>query len=589
MIQDLKHVPYNSGVYQFFNDKEIIYIGKAKNLNKRVRSYFTKAFKDRKTEQIKKQAIRVETFTTHSETEALILEQQLIKEYKPKFNILLRDDKTYPFILFDSNHEYPSIVLKRSKQAVSENYFGPYTSAKLVREQIKELQKIFKLRNCADSTFANRSRPCIEYQMKRCSAPCVNFIGRENYQEDISAAKQYLTTEKKELKKILTKKMQAHAEKLEFEEADRYHKRINGILALEEEAAASVLPITIDLWHASFTSEATGIAKLSVRDGKIQATKTYFLNESHAEDLDAMFQSVIFHHYRFLHHLPPKLFISNKLRETNILKKALQQKFATNISLLNQAPKGCTSFTKLARLNSKQAILNQQLKPAKFANAFKDLQKLCNLDSEDLILDCIDISHFAGANPKAAIVRFLPNGADKMNYRAYNIPKDLGGNDTGSIIFALNKRMQDKNSPPSVILIDGGIHQLNAAMQANNFNQTKLLAIKKGSKRKALTETIYSIGGQEDIPIRSDLFTLLTKARDEAHRFAIKANRNSKLKLMKGGKLDTIRGIGPKKRNMLLKKYGSLKKILLQSFDELISNPGINETIATKLLELRNS
>ncbi len=201
MIADLKHVPTNPGVYQFFNDKEIIYIGKAKNLNKRVRSYFTKAIKDRKTEQIKQQAIRVETFTTHSETEALILEQQLIKEYKPKFNILLRDDKTYPFIFFASKHAYPSIHLKRSKQAVSEDYYGPYTSAKLVRDQLKELQKIFKLRNCADSTFANRSRPCIEYQMKRCSAPCVDFISKEDYLEDISAAKQYLTAEKKQLKK----------------------------------------------------------------------------------------------------------------------------------------------------------------------------------------------------------------------------------------------------------------------------------------------------------------------------------------------------------------------------------------------------
>jgi excinuclease ABC subunit C len=161
MITDLKHVPPNPGVYQFFNDKEIIYIGKAKNLNKRVRSYFTKAIKDRKTEQIKQKAIRVETFTTHSETEALILEQQLIKEYKPKFNILLRDDKTYPFIFFASKHVYPSIHLKRSKQAVNEDYYGPYTSAKLVRDQLKELQKIFKLRNCEDSTFANRSRPCI--------------------------------------------------------------------------------------------------------------------------------------------------------------------------------------------------------------------------------------------------------------------------------------------------------------------------------------------------------------------------------------------------------------------------------------------
>jgi excinuclease ABC subunit C len=587
MIADLKHVPSNPGVYQFFNDKEIIYIGKAKNLNKRVRSYFTKAIKDRKTEQIKQQAIRVETFTTHSETEALILEQQLIKEYKPKFNILLRDDKTYPFIFFASKHAYPSIHLKRSKQAVSEDYYGPYTSAKLVRDQLKELQKIFKLRNCADSTFANRSRPCIEYQMKRCSAPCVDFISKEDYLEDISAAKQYLTAEKKQLKKILTKKMELHANKLEFEEADHFRKRLHSILALEEEAAVSIKPITLDVWHASFTKDATGIAKLSVREGKIQATKTYFLKENHSENLDTMFQSVLFHHYRFLHHLPPKLFIANALKETNLLGQALQQKFATSFTLLSKTPAGGSSFTKLAKLNSSQTILNQQPKPAKFANAFRELQKLCKLSNTELILDCVDISHHAGANPKAAIVRFTEKGADKTCYRAYNIPKDLGGNDAGSIIFALNKRLQKKNKPPSIILIDGGNQQLNAAKQADNLNNISLLAIKKGSNRKALTETIYSIRGQEEVSIRSDLFSLLTQARDEAHRYAIKANRNATLKSIKGGKLDTIKGIGPIKRNMLIKKYGSLKNILNQSTKDISSNPGINQSLAKAILELK--
>jgi excinuclease ABC subunit C len=586
MIKDLKHVPSNPGVYQFFNNKEIIYIGKAKNLNKRVRSYFTKAIKDRKTEQIKKQAIRVETFTTHTETEALILEQQLIKEYKPKFNILLRDDKTFPFILFDSQHEYPAISLKRTKQALSEDYYGPYTNVKLAREQIKVLQKIFKLRNCADSTFANRSRPCIEYQMKRCSAPCVNLISKEDYQDDISAAKQYLTAEKKQLKKILTEKMQAHADKLQFEEADHYHKRINSILALEEEAAVSIHPITLDIWHSSFINQASGIAQISVREGKIQATKTYFLNESHADSLDAMFQGVLFHHYRFLHQLPSKLFIANKLKEADLLKQALEKKFATNFIFYSNTPKGCSPFIKLAKLNSNQVIINHQLKPAKFANAFWELRKLLKLESEELILDCVDVSHHSGTYPKAAIVRFTPKGADKMSYRTYNIPKDLGGNDTGSIIFALNKRLQNKIRPPTVILIDGGTQQLNAAKQANNLNTTKLLAIKKGSQRKALTETIYSIRGQEEISIGSDLFALLAKARDEAHRFAINANRTANHRSIRSSKLDTIIGLGPKRKMALMKRFKSIDSILSASTHDLLSTKGITKNIVTAIKNL---
>jgi len=586
MIADLKEVPSKPGVYQFFNDKEIIYIGKAKNLNKRVRSYFTKAIKDRKTEQIKQQAIRVETFTTHSETEALILEQQLIKEYKPKFNILLRDDKTYPFIFFESKHAYPSIHLKRSKQAVSEDYYGPYTSAKLVRDQLKELQKIFKLRNCADSTFANRSRPCIEYQMKRCSAPCVDFISKEDYLEDITSAKEYLTAEKKQLKIILNKKMDAHAKKLEFEEAEHFRKRLISIIAIEEEGALSIKPITLDFWHASFTKDATGIAKIAVRDGKIQATKTYFLKENHSKNLDTMFQSVLFHHYRFLHNLPPRLYISNALKEKRLLQQALKQKFAKSVTFVGKTPVGGSSFTKLAKLNSSQVIINQQPKPAKFVSAFKELQKLFQLSTSDLILDCIDISHHAGSNPKAAIVRFTEHGPDKKNYRIYNVPNELGGNDNGSIIFALNKRLQNKNSPPSVILIDGGAQQLNAAKQVNNIYNISLLAIKKGANRKALAETIYTTKGRLEISIRSDLFALLIKVRDEAHRFAIRANRNAKLKKMSFGKLETISGIGPKKRNMLINKYGSLKNVLNQSQEELASNPGLNQSLANAILKL---
>jgi len=271
----------------------------------------------------------------------------------------------------------------------------------------------------------------------------------------------------------------------------------------------------------------------------------------------------------------------------HLLKTALEKKFETNFTFLSNSPRGSSSFIKLARLNSSQAILNQQHKPAKFANAFIGLQKLCKLSAAEIILDCIDISHHSGSNPKASIVRFTINGADKSYYRAYNIPKGLGGNDTGSITFALNKRLQQKNKPPSVILIDGGIQQLNAAKQANNLNNICLLAIKKGSNRKALTETIYSTKGQEDIPIRSELFSFLVKARDEAHRFAIKANRNAKLNQIKGGKLDTIKGIGPMKRNILIKKYGSLKNILKQSPNQLTGNTGISYKLAKAILKLK--
>ena len=361
MIKDLSHVPNKPGVYQFFDNSQIIYIGKAKDLKKRVRSYFTPAIKDRKTEQIKKQAIRVETFATHSETEALILEQQLIKEYKPKFNILLRDDKTYPFIYFLGQHDFPSINLKRSKQAINENFYGPYTNARLVRDQIKELQKIFKLRNCSNSTFNNRSRPCIEYQMKRCSAPCVNMISKSDYAEDVSSAKRYLTSEKKYIKKMLKEKMYQHSELLQFEEADMFKKRLESITSLEDETSINIYPLDIDIWHSTF-GDSIGVAKISVRDGKVRSTKTHLVELAEVSNIDSLFRRILFHNYTHKNQLPNKILIANKLCERALLQRALSKALNSNLKILSKTPKGGKRFLELAKLNSNQILLNSQQK-----------------------------------------------------------------------------------------------------------------------------------------------------------------------------------------------------------------------------------
>ena len=582
MINDLTHVPNKPGVYQFFDSSTIIYIGKAKDLKKRVRSYFTPAIKDRKTEQIKKKAIKVETFTTHSETEALILEQQLIKEYKPKFNILLRDDKTYPFIHFLGNHDFPSIQLKRSKQAIDENFFGPYTNARLVRDQIKELQKIFKLRNCSNSTFNNRSRPCIEYQMKRCSAPCVNNISKSDYAEDVSSAQRYLTTEKKHVKKLLKDRMLKYSELLKFEEADRCKKRLESIISLEDEASINVHPLDIDIWHASFKHK-TGLAKISVRDGKVRSTKTYLIDADASPEIDNVFRRAIFHNYLNKNLIPEKIFIANKILEKELLQEALKKTFNKELKILKNAPKGSKSYVDLAKLNSKQILINSENKESPFESGFNELVRKFNFKSNNLTLDCIDISHHSGSNPKAGIVRFNSNGPDKKLYRSYNLPKELGGNDSGSLIFAIKKRFKAKDLNPSIILVDGGKVQLNAIISEIKNKNILILAIEKGSQRKALTETIYSINGQESVKNSSRLFNLLAKARDEAHRFAIKHNRIAKQKSVKRSKLDEIKGIGPIIKGRLFREFGSFKSIKKASVAELTSIKGINCSLALKI------
>ena len=586
MIKDLSHVPNKPGVYQFFDSSKIIYIGKAKDLNKRVRSYFTPAIKDRKTEQIKKQAIKVETFATHSETEALILEQQLIKEYKPKFNILLRDDKTYPFIYFLGSHDFPSIHLKRSKQAIDENFFGPYTNARLVRDQIKELQKIFRLRNCSNSTFSNRSRPCIEYQMKRCSAPCVNLISKSDYAEDISSAQRYLTSEKKHIKKILKEKMQHHSGLLEFEEAARYKKRLDSIISLEDEASINIHPLDIDIWHGSFDHK-TGLAKISVRDGKVRSTKTYLIDSDASSEIDNVFRRAIFHNYLHKSQIPNKILIANKISERKLLQEALEKTFKKKVNIFVKAPKGSKSFLDLAKLNSKQTIINSEKKEPPMKLAFDELIKKFKLNIVNPTLDCIDISHHSGSNPKAGIIRLNINGPDKKLYRAYNIPKRLGGNDPGSIAYAINKRLEKEYENPSILLVDGGKAQLNALTKKIKNTDILLLAIEKGSKRKVLTENIYSINGQESIEVNSRLFNLLIKARNEAHRFAIKANRNAKRVNMKLSILDSIKGIGPKTKERLFNEFKSINAILNADKNYLLKIKGVDGRIANEIRKLK--
>ena len=586
MIEDLSHVPNKPGVYQFFDKSKIIYIGKAKDLNKRVRSYFTPAIKDRKTEQIKKQAIKVETFATHSETEALILEQQLIKEYKPKFNILLRDDKTYPFIYFSDKHDFPQIQLKRSKQATNENFFGPYTNARLVRNQIKELQKVFKIRNCSNSTFSNRSRPCIEFQMKRCSAPCVKLISKSDYAEDILSAKRYLTSEKKHVKKMLKEKMHRYSEQLQFEEADRYKKRLESIISLEDETSINIHPLDIDIWHGSF-EDKTGLAKISVRDGRVRSTKTYLINSDLSSEIDSVFRRALFHNYSNKNQIPSKILIANKILERELLQEALEKIYKTSVNVLIKAPKSSKSFLDLAKLNSKQTLINSENREPTMKQAFDELIQKFNLDIANPTLDCIDISHHSGTNPKAGIVRLSIKGLDKKLYRAYDIPKELGGNDIGSITFAINKRLEKKEENPSIILVDGGKAQLNAIVPLLKNRDVLVLAIEKGSKRKLLTESVYSMDGQESINTNSKLFSLLTKARDEAHRFAIKANRIAKLKNVRNSILDSISGLGPKTKQRLFERFKSINVILNANEYDLISVKGVSKGIAKEIIKLK--
>ncbi len=588
MALDLIQVPNTPGIYKFFSKNKIIYIGKAKDLKKRVSSYFGKSFKDRKTQQIKILTDKVETFSTTTEAEALLLEQSLIKENLPRFNILLRDDKTYPYVHFSMDHKYPSISMKRSKHAVSKNFYGPFISAQAVKSTIKDLQKIYQIRNCSDTTFSNRSRPCIEHQMKRCSAPCVDFISELSYQSDIVSSQRYLSSSGRKTKSLMKAQMRKLAEQQEFEKANEIKKRIRSLDLLHQEQSINSSLVSIDFFACVSKLNRTGICILSVRDGKIRGTKTHYLRGNQSKDIDSLFQSLIFSYYQNSFSLPKKIILNIKLNNPQLIKEALRIKFGKTILISSSINSNTRKIAKLGQLNANQVIDNRVNQSAKYSFAIKDLRTNLGIVRKNLTIEGFDISHHSGQNAVASSVRFASNGPEKTKYRLYNIPIELSGNDTGSMKHVLERRINkaDINPLPDIVLIDGGQLQLDVALDIFSQLLKKspvILSIVKGSKRVRATETILSKDGIIEMPKNSAGFKMLQQIRDESHRFAINSNRNKKKKSVKFSSLDKVSGVGLIRKKKLIKTFKSLKAIKEASVKELCMVEGISIKLAKEI------
>jgi excinuclease ABC subunit C len=588
MAIDLKQVPNTPGIYKFFSKNKIIYIGKAKNLKKRVSSYFGKSFKDRKTHQIRILTDNIETFSTNSEAEALLLEQSLIKENLPRFNILLRDDKTYPYIHFSMDHKYPSISMKRSKHAVSKNFFGPFVSAQAVKATIKDLQKIYQIRNCSDTTFNNRSRPCIEHQMQRCSAPCVNLISEVSYQGDILSSQHYLSSSGKKTKLFMTAQMHKLAEQQEFERAQEIKKRIQSLDLLQQEQSFHSSLISVDFFACVSKLDRTGICILSVRDGKIRGTKTHYLKGNQLIDIDSLFQSLIFSYYQNSFSLPEKIILNIKPGNLSLIKQAIKLKFGKQVLISATTNHDVRRVAKLAKLNANQVIENRVNQAEKYLFATKDLILNLGINSKDLTIEGFDISHHGGKDAVASAVRFSSRGPEKKKYRLFNIPKELSGNDVGSMKHVLERRINNmsKNPLPDIILIDGGKLQLGAALSIFSALVKKppmILSIVKGSRRVRSTETILSKDGIIEMLKDSSGFLLLQQVRDESHRFAISSNRKKKNMSTKKSSLDNIKGLGPKKKKDLMNYFKSIQSIKSASVDDLCKVSGISIKLAREI------
>ena len=589
MAVNLKKIPENPGIYKFFHNSEIIYIGKAKNLKKRVSSYFGNSKKDRKTNQIKNLTDQVETFSTKNEVEALLLEQSLIKENKPKFNILLRDDKTYPYIFFSDSHEYPSIVLKRTKKAVDEQYFGPFVSSFAVKKSIKEIQKVFKLRNCSDSTFASRSRPCIEYQMNRCSAPCVGHISKNQYAEDLIEAKNYLISSDSQTIKKLEREINIYSKRLEFEKAASARDKLRRINIIQEEQSVTTKAKDIDIFSVAEDSGYLGICTVVVRKGKIRGTKTHLIKKGYYESIDQVYESALINFYNTNPDIPKKILTTDFVLSKDIICKALFHKTNNKIKIISTPSKDIRPIFNLCKSNAKQIISNHLSKEEKYTFAINKLRKSLGLKKLTKI-EAYDISHLNQDNAVASCVVFTKKGANKKKYRLFNIPKHIAGNDIGSLEHALSRRLKyydDAHTKPDLLLIDGGKNQLKfsqSLIQNSKHSDIKVISIAKGVNRIRATETILSNDGVIELDKNSKAYLLLQEIRDESHRFAITAQRKKKKKSITKSFLDDIHGIGQITKKNLLRKYKNIKNIKAAKLEELMTIKGINEKIAKAII-----
>ena len=593
----LATVPQQPGVYRMLNAAgTVIYVGKAKDLKKRLSSYFRKEVDSIKTRALVSQIAQVEYTLTHSETEALILENNLIKEYLPKYNVLLRDDKSYPYILL-SGHKHPRISSHRGPRKVPGQYFGPYPNAGAVWHSLKTLQKIFPIRQCEDGFYRARTRPCLQYQLKLCSAPCVGKISDQDYSEQVRLAALFLSGKNQQVIDDLVQKMNSASEQLQFEAAAAYRDQISALRRVQEQQHVSGEHEELDAIGFSLQGQTAVVHVLFVRDRKILGSKSYYPKVPADTDAAEVLSAFLLQFYLSGHseqQIPKEIVLPLEIPDTEALADAIS-KLAEHKVRLTYAKRGeKAQYLALAQKNAVIALDSRQSLAQKMRARYQALQQQLALDSAIGRMECFDISHTMGQATIASCVVFDGEGPYKQEYRRYNVTGVTAGDDYGAMRFALDKRygkLSDESKIPDIVFIDGGQGQLNIALeQFANWPHTKkplLIGVAKGVSRKAGLETLilWDSGRSIHLPEDSPALHLIQQIRDEAHRFAITGHRNKRGKALLKSPLENIAGIGEKRRQALLQYLGGLQGVLKASVAELCKVPGISKQQAEKIYQ----
>ena len=581
----LREVPNSPGVYRFLDESMYpIYIGKAKSLSKRLASYFRISSRSEKINKLIEAANFIEMSLTNTELESLLHEQYLIKNYKPKFNVQFKDDKGYPWIKIETNSAFPSAKSFLGKKKDNGKFFGPFPNSYAVRDALKLIQKTFKLRNCSDSYFKNRSRPCLQHEIGRCSAPCVGLINEEDYRNEVRGADLLLSGRSEDLVKEFYDKMDDFASKRQYEKAAVYRDRISALRDIQRTQSIAGYSRNRD---AIYLSELKGKQKIgvsSVNGGWVTGHKNFILEGGIEED-DSL-ECFISRHYLSIKNCPSLLIVGQELRNKNLIENALSDAHGRKISIITKLSKKDKGLLEICKTNTEFTLKRSKTDPDidyKLEALKKELQI-----KEIETIESYDISHHSGDGAVGACVVYSPSGKAKSLYRTYNISKKNSGNDIGSMLELVERRFSSKkNKIPSLMIIDGGrVHlmQVQKKIQEIGYSSINMISISKGVRRKASFDSIHLTRGESKIVKEGSVFhNFIQEIRDETHRYAISSQKRKVAKSSLGSSIDKLYGVGDSRKKLLLRYFGSLEQIKRASVDDLSEVSGIGKVTAKSI------
>ena len=585
----------NPGVYRMLNEKnEILYVGKAKNLPNRLKNYISEKNLPIRTERMLSQTKNIEVTTTSNESEALLLEANLIKKYRPKFNILLRDDKSFPYIFISKNEKWPQLTKHRGKKTREGYYFGPFASAGSVNWTIKILQKIFLLRVCDESIFKNRQRPCILYQIKRCSAPCVGYVDPNSYKKLVDNSIKFISGKSRNIQKDLSKEMEIASKELDYEKAAVLRDRIKALTQIQSSQNVNATNLSeADVIAAYKESGKSCVQVFFFRSKQNWGNQSFFPKHDPDESLSKILSSFVIQFYE--NKSVPKLIVLNKeISDQKLIEKTLEIKENKSVSIKIAKKGNELKVSVMAEKNAKEALTRKVYETESNRNLFEELANKFSLKSNISLVEVYDNSHLQGSNSVGALIAFGSEGFIKKRYRKFNIKSENIKNDDYAMLKEVlcrrfSKTIKDtKNvlSLPDLILIDGGKGQYSVARKAINelgLYDIPIIAIAKGKFRNSGNETFFFENKTFKFNRNDPMLFFLQRLRDEAHRFAVSVHRDKRIKGMKKSLLNQIGGIGKIRKKALLNHFGSARAVEAASLDELTLVEGIEQSVAKKI------